>query len=373
MGLMNVRDIMQWCESWAPLNFAQPWDRVGLLIGSGYQDVKKVCFTVNMQPAVVDEAIREQVDLMIAYHPVIWDPIRHLPAEHVVYRLAAAKIAVYCPHTAWDSGMMGLNGIVAKALQLQNCRPLSRCADFTADNSRSLKLRVFVPKEHTDAVVQSLCAAGAGIYGKYSEVHFRMAGEGRFIPGWESHPAYGERGVSTSVEEICVEVALPSSALEAVLAALFKSHPYEEPAYDIFPLKLPIGYPGIGIVGDCAEPLSEDIFLSFTKQYYKQSTVQCFGRVSERGIRRVGIAVGNASRLGHFAFSHAVDAMIVGEVDYHTSRKYSASTAPIFWVTLGHCLSERVPLQNIARRLQNRFTGLKVIMSEADRPPTRLM
>ena len=99
-----------------------------------------------------------------------------------------------------------------------------------------IKIAVFVPASHADAVRKAFAEAGAGHIGAYDFCSFTTKGVGRFCPLKGSKPFIGEQGKIEEVEEERIEVLCPSEILEKVLKAVRAAHPYEEPAIDVYPL-----------------------------------------------------------------------------------------------------------------------------------------
>jgi hypothetical protein len=98
------------------------------------------------------------------------------------------------------------------------------------------KLVVFVPREALDAVRDALFAAGAGRIGDYERCSWYAAGTGTFLGGERTDPAVGEAGREERVLELRLETVFPEERQDEVVAALRKAHPYEEPAFDVYPL-----------------------------------------------------------------------------------------------------------------------------------------
>jgi hypothetical protein len=103
-------------------------------------------------------------------------------------------------------------------------------------NGEQRKLVVFVPKEALDAVRDALFAAGAGRIGDYERCSWYTEGTGTFLGGEGSAPAIGEAGREERVPELRLETVFPAARHEEVVAALRRIHPYEEPAFDVYPL-----------------------------------------------------------------------------------------------------------------------------------------
>ena len=98
------------------------------------------------------------------------------------------------------------------------------------------KLVVFVPREALDGVREALFEAGAGRIGEYTRCSWYTPGTGTFLAGDAADPAIGERGREERVAELRLETVYPEEAHDDVIAALRRAHPYEEPAYDVYPL-----------------------------------------------------------------------------------------------------------------------------------------
>src|SRR5262249_55480203 len=98
------------------------------------------------------------------------------------------------------------------------------------------KLVVFVPPESLDRVRDALFAAGAGRIGGYERCSWYSEGTGTFLGGEGTSPTVGERGGEEHVPELRLEAVVPAAPNQEVVAALREAHPYEEPAFDIYPL-----------------------------------------------------------------------------------------------------------------------------------------
>ena len=93
-----------------------------------------------------------------------------------------------------------------------------------------------MPAEALDATRSAVFEAGGGKIGEYERCSWYTSGTGTFLGGEDTNPAIGERGSEEHLPELRVETVLPAERIEDAVAALRRSHPYEEPAYDIYPL-----------------------------------------------------------------------------------------------------------------------------------------
>lgn len=112
----------------APLQLAESWDNVGLLVGDRSRSVSRVMTCLTITPAVVDEAVRRQVDLVVTHHPLPFKPLAKITSDTVTGRmllgLIAGGVAVYSAHTAFDSAAGGINATWAEELGLRDVAPL---------------------------------------------------------------------------------------------------------------------------------------------------------------------------------------------------------------------------------------------------------
>ena len=126
--MLTVQDIRAFLDEWAPTRLAEDWDNVGLLVGFPDQRVSRIMACLTTTPKVVEEAVRMRVDLIVSHHPLPFRPLKRLTGETVtgrlLLRLIAAGVAVYSPHTAFDSAAAGINQQLAESLGLLLIQPL---------------------------------------------------------------------------------------------------------------------------------------------------------------------------------------------------------------------------------------------------------
>ena len=100
------------------------------------------------------------------------------------------------------------------------------------------KIVIYVPETHADVLREAIGATGAGRIGNYSHCTFTLKGTGRFKPEEGANPTQGEVGKLEEVSEDRIETVCDGAHLTAVLEAIRKVHPYEEPATDVYPIEL---------------------------------------------------------------------------------------------------------------------------------------
>ncbi len=178
---MKLNEICCTLYGVAPLHLAQSWDNVGLLAGDEQADCGSILLTIDLTPDVLDEAIRDDHDVVLAYHPPLFKPVSSLRAgssgtDAIMWRAIKSDIAVYSMHTALDAAPGGTNDVLAEHCGLMDVQPF----EFTDEPNRQCKVVVFVPTENVDTVADAMSDAGAGVIGEYEKCSFRLPGTGTF-------------------------------------------------------------------------------------------------------------------------------------------------------------------------------------------------
>jgi dinuclear metal center YbgI/SA1388 family protein len=362
-----VADLIHALETIAPLELAADWDNVGLLVGDAAATVRRVmtCLTVTSESAT--EAVAANAELIVSHHPVLFRPAKRLTAATAEGRtllpLLRAGVAVYSPHTAYDNAAGGINDVLARRLELRQVVPLR-----SADAARQCKIVVFVPDADLGRVSDALFAAGAGRIGQYRECSFRLAGTGTFFGSEASNPTIGQKGRREEVPEWRLEAICPEALVNRAVAAMRQAHSYEEPAYDVYPLRPAALRTGAGRVGSLPSPLSLADLARQTKSVLAASPLQIVG-AADRTASRVAIACGAAGEfIGDAVRAHA-DVLLTGEVRFHDC--VAAEAQGLALLLPGHYATERCGVEELAVRLQEQFPALEIWASRQERDPLR--
>jgi len=359
----------------APTHLAEDWDNVGLLSGHRTSLVQRVLLSIDLTPAVHDEALRTGTDLLISYHPPIFKPLKHLqlngnepPALAVA--LASYGVWIYSPHTALDTVDGGTNDVLAATV---GARVTGSFSHYPAKGT-FLKLVAFIPESHVEEVAEAVFAAGAGNIGqqsRYSKCSFRNPGTGTFFGDDNTNPAVGTKGRLERVPEIRFETILPADAAGEVVSALRQSHPYEEPAFDLLRMETPPEQVGLGRYADLAAATTLGAFAHACKAALGLPFAAVAGNPKGK-IRTLAIMAGSAGRTALDAHSRKpFDCLLTGELKHHELLAYQAAGVGV--ILLGHGNSERPVLQYVASRLKKDHPGLSVAVSKADRDPSVIL
>ncbi len=239
----TLQEIIKLLNAQYPAAWAAPGDRTGLQVGRPDSSVSTVLVALEVSPAVVREAQGLGAQLLLTHHPLIYQSLAEVredqPGGELISALIRAGIASVSCHTNLDVAPGGLNDYLARALELTDLEVLAETG-----RDHLYKLAVFVPLAYADRVREQLAEAGLGVIGRYSHCSFAVRGQGTYRPLEGARPFQGEAGQLSRAEEARLEMLAPESLLPAALARLKESHPYEEVAYDLYPLKNCRGGPG---------------------------------------------------------------------------------------------------------------------------------
>jgi len=358
---MKLFEIIDALGSIAPTRNAESWDNVGLLAGDPLQDVGRTMLTIDYTAEVAAEAREAKCDLIIAYHPPIFSPIKRLTAGHLVFDAIRRGVAIYSPHTAWDVAEGGTNDFLADAMGLGERSPLR----ISQVKSTQHKLVTFVPEPQVEKVAQSLFDAGAGRIGRYTCCSFRSPGTGTFIGEEGTSPAVGSSGKLEAVQEIRLETIVPDSAVDAVVGALRMAHPYEEPAFDLNVVSVRPQGIGQGRIGTIP-PTPRLVLLERIKRELGLGHLLVAGPI-EGDARTVACSAGACGDLLDDAIAQKVDLYLTGEMRHHDALR-AAATGMTVVCTL-HSNSERASLKRLRDRLLEKAPGLVLLLSQSDRDP----
>ena len=358
-------------EQIAPTWAAADWDNVGLLVGHKSWPARRIVLCIDLTAPVLDEARRGKFDAILAYHPPIFRAVKHMTPnpmeqEGLAAEALASCIAVYSPHTALDAAPGGTNDTLAELAGLRDASPF----ETSAHPTRECKLVVFVPEAQADRVAEAVYEAGAGRIGEYEKCSYRLKGQGTFFGTEHTDPVVGKKGRLERVDEIRLEVIFPRHRLTEVTAAVRRSHPYEEPAFDIYPLEpLPKGQLGQGRVGHFPKPVRLDKLARLLEKKTSAANITIVGKPGQK-LRRALVCVGAAGSLPFEVPGRPCgegDVILTGEIRHHDALRYQRCGAAA--IALGHWASERPVLAPLATRLRRIIPRLSVAISRKDRDP----
>lgn len=317
---VTAGEIVKVMEELAPLNLKESWDNPGLLAGSPRDEVTCIMTTLDVMMGTVEYAIEHGVDMIISHHPLMMkNTVQSLRTDtydgEMFQKLLSHRIAVYSAHTNLDSADGGVNDVMARLLGLQHVRGLVPTLE-----DKLYKIAVYVPQTHADAVRAALGQSGAGYIGSYSDCSFSWQGTGRFKAHAGTHPFIGAVGEMASAQEECILTIAPKSRLQHVLRAMVAAHPYEEPAYDIYPVENKGHVYSMGRIGDWPDaPAKAMDVLKQIKEIFRLDVLPYAGD-PETMVCKVALLGGGGAGFISLAKEAGADLYLTGDVKYHDAQ-----------------------------------------------------
>ncbi|MFC0558059.1 Nif3-like dinuclear metal center hexameric protein [Halalkalibacter alkalisediminis] len=315
---INGQAMIQQFEAWSPKSFAVEGDKNGLMIGTLNKPLKKIMVALDVLEEVIDEAIQEEVDLIVAHHPLLFRPLKKIdvdtPHGRIVEKAIKHDITIYAAHTNLDVAKGGVNDMMAEALGLQQIEVLSPTQTLSLK-----KIVVFVPETHAVSLREALGKAGAGHIGNYSHCTFNSEGEGIFKPEDGSNPHIGQQGKLEYVKEIKVETIIPSHLQKKIISTIIKNHPYEEPAFDIYPLDNQGEMLGLGRIGILKSEKTLAEFASHVKEVFDVKGARVVGDL-QTIVRKIAVLGGDGNKYMNDAIFKGADVFVTGDVYYHVAH-----------------------------------------------------
>lgn len=362
---MKVKDITEYLETIAPRSYQEPYDNSGLLTGDPSQEITGALITLDCVEEVVDEAIAKQANLIIAHHPIIFKGLKKITGSNYVERtiLKAIRnnIAIYAIHTNLDNVHTGVNQKIAEKIGLKNLRILAPKHDTLT------KLVTFIPKEHTERVLQALYQAGAGQIGAYKNCSFHTEGTGTFMPTGEADPYTGKLNQQETVTEDRAEVIFATHLEGRIMAALRAAHPYEEVAHYLTRLANVNQEVGSGMVGELEQPLEPIEFLKRLKNSMNLTAIR-HTRLLDQKAKKIAICGGSGSFLLPQAIRSGADFFVTADFKYH---EFFDAEGKITVADIGHYESEIFTKELLGEILNKKFPTFAVNFSTTDTNPVR--
>lgn len=364
---MKIKEIITVLEEMAPLAYAEDFDNVGLLVGDQEAEATGVLVCHDALENIIDEAIAKNCNVVVCFHPILFSGLKKITGKNYVERaiIKAIKndVAVYAVHTALDNHQEGVNKIFSDALGLINTKILIPKQNFIR------KLVTFTIPENAEEVRNALFDAGAGNIGNYENCSFNSKGIGTYMGNEHSNPQIGERFEFVQGNEIKIEVTFEKHLENKILKALFKSHAYEEVAYEIYELQNQHQNIGLGMIGELKNPMSEKEFLLFAKEKMQCGGIRHSNFIGKE-IKKVAVLGGAGSFAIKDAIQAGADVYLTADLKYH--QFYEAENK-LLLADIGHFESERHTKNYIVEYLRKKILNFAVILSEENSNPVKYL
>ncbi|CAM4193024.1 dinuclear metal center protein, YbgI/SA1388 family [Pedobacter westerhofensis] len=360
---MRLALLIKHLEEYAPLNYQEDYDNSGLLTGDLNQEITGALVALDCVEEIVDEAIDKGCNLIITHHPIVFKGLKKLTGknyvERVVLKAIKNNIALYAIHTNLDSVHNGVNGVICKRLGLKQPRILEPRSGLLK------KLVTFCPTAQAGRVREALFAAGAGNIGGYSECSFNADGAGTFKAGPGTQPFAGEKGIQHQEAETRIETVFLIQNERKVLLALLENHPYEEVAYDIYPLENKLDSVGTGMIGWLEEEMEAAEFLALLKSRMNVTVIR-HTRPTGKKIKKVAVCGGSGSFLLGHAIAAGADAFVTADFKYH---EFFDADGKLVIADIGHFESEQFTSDLLIDIIREKFPNFAIRLTEHNTNP----
>ncbi len=361
--MMKIKEIVSYLESVAPPSLQESYDNAGLLTGDINREVSSALICLEVTPVVLDEAIDKGIEFIISHHPLIFTGLKKLTGENQVERMIIRAIqngiAIFAAHTNLDAVVGGLNSLLAEKAGIKNARILK------PKQGHLLKLVTFVPAADVEKVRDAVFSAGAGTIGNYDSCSFNTSGQGSFRAGEGTHPYAGEKGKLHFEDELRIETVFPRHIKSLLINALLNAHPYEEVAYDIYPIENDYPMAGMGMIGELQESLNEKDFLDRLKKTLDIHTIRHTGFLN-KAVRKVAVCGGAGSFLLGDAMRQGADVFVSADFTYH---KFFEAENKILIADIGHYESEQLVKEVFSDLIKKKFPTFAAQISEVNTNP----
>lgn len=359
---ISLKEMVRALEDFAPSYLAESWDNVGVMVGSMYQKIHKVLCALDLNEAVLQEAIEQKVDCIVTHHPFLFKPIKKLNLDDVqgkiISQLIEHHISVYSMHTNYDIAWGGINDLLARELGLENVNFIEKTYE-----EPYYKCIIYVPITHYEVVRQTVVTHMTSQIGNYKGCTYTTGeGEGTFIPLEGSMPYIGEKGTLEKVKECQVSFMGTKQEIKSILDAVQNVHPYEEIAVDQFMLTNMCKEYGIGRYGKLKEPIPLDQWIQVLKAYFNIEHVRVTD-TSNPVIQSVAICSGAGSDYLAQA-AQVADVYVTGDMKFHEGQV--ARKLGVIVIDVGHYASEQIALRPIGDYIKQRFSSCEVIYSNVN-------
>ena len=329
----TVGDIERALFNRFPAEWAESWDRVGLLAGDPTREVTTVLVSLDPTLACISRARDLGANVLVTHHPVALAPVDRLVAGSgpagALFAAVDAGVALIAAHTNLDRASEG-------TMALPTLLGLSPLGIVERSVQEMARVTVYAPHEAADSVKTAMSEAGAGVVGSYEHCAFTSTGTGEFTPRVGSQPTVGRQGTHERVDEARIEMVCSRASVSRILSAVRRAHPYEEPL--VVAEQVEIARAGVGLGMCCAaEPGLTVAGLARRSAERLGGRPRVWGEAT-RPAGTIVTATGSASSLLGDVMAAGADTLVCGEVRYHDAL--SAAGAGLTIIECGHDLSE---------------------------------
>ncbi len=364
---MILSEITSYLNSQFPLALQESYDNCGLLIGDTDTIISGALICLDITEEVLEEAIKKKCNLVVSHHPLIFSGIKSLTGrtdtERLVIKAIRQNIAIYALHTNLDNHHNGVNHFLCSKLGILKPEILKPLPD------KLRKLVTFCPTSHAVKVRDAIFDAGAGHIGNYDCCSYCTSGEGTFRALSGADPFVGEPWKLHTEPELRIETIFPAFLENNLISALKKAHPYEEVAYDIYPLTNNLESVGAGMIGTLSQAIDAEEFLLSVKEILQIGCIR-HTNLKNKKIQRIAVCGGSGSFLINDAISCNADIYMTGDIKYH---EFFTPENKMILADIGHFESEQFTKELIYNFLKKKFTTFALFISGTNTNPVNYL
>lgn len=364
---MLIKDLTNFLDDKVPPMLQESYDNSGFLIGDKQQELTGALVCVDVTEQVVDEAIEKSCNLILSHHPLIFKGLKRLTGQddvaRTVQKIIRNELSVYAAHTNLDSMDFGVSNILAKKIGLSNLKIMDPKSDILK------KLVVFCPTDYAEKVRKAIFDAGAGNIGDYDSCSFNLDGQGSFKAGDNTDPFVGKKGELHYETEVRVETIFPEFLKGKVLSAMTAAHPYEEVAYDIYPLDNKFEKAGLGMIGTLENEMNSEKFLNDIKSRLELKVIKHTNATGKK-IKKVAVCGGAGSFLIGKAKAMGADIFVTADLKYH---EFFAADDDFILADVGHYESEKYTKELLNQLIIEKFPTFAPTLSKVNTNPVKYL
>ena len=348
---MQIKKVISYLETIAPPAYQEAYDNAGLIVGDPSWEVTGAMVCLDSTEAVIDEAINNDCNLVIAHHPIVFKGLKRFNGRNYVERVVMMAIkhdiAIYAIHTNLDNVYAnGVNGRIAQQLNLLNTQILR-------PKQGMKKLTLYVPANQSDTLRNNLFKAGAGEIGTIRHLSHASVGA-------------GTRNSSGSAE-VRLEMIFPAVAQRRIEKII--SEEGSDIHYDTATLDNENPLVGSGIIGELKESMAERAFLEQMKRKMKATCVR-YTALRRRKVRKVAICGGSGGFLLRDAIAQSADVFITADYKYH---EFFDADGQIVIADIGHYESEQYTIELLYSLLSENFSKFAVFATTVNTNPVNYL
>ncbi len=333
-----IKDAVSQLENLIPISLQEEWDNSGYQIKLANAPLSGIVTSLDLTDKSVDLAINKGYNFILIHHPLFFHPLSSIDLDsnigNLLELLIKNKICVYAMHTNFDSSSYSMSRYILNKLETKETLPL------IPSKRKLYKLSVFIPKGYVSVVRDILFKYGNPIIGNYENCSFETKGKGSFKPLESANPFIGKSGETTFTNESKLELLIEEKFIKKAIEEMKKIHPYEEVAFDLYPLDDFGGNKteGMGAVGNLENKITLGNLLDKIQGLFSPIFINYCGNLNKK-IKNIAVISGNGFSYMDNALKSGCDVLISSELTH--SKALKANKSGICLVEMSHFDTEK--------------------------------